>query len=475
MEYVLDYARGLNANDKVIYWCEHTLQNYLRKHEAPLVDIEHVIDYLIAVEVPKINQMSYPDALKKAEIWNKKLQKRAEKITESNKDTKVVLDFEDGFKIVQLVGESAYKREGYLMRHCVTSYYGRDVKVYSLRDKFNNPHCTLEHNKQIKGKGNGEIHPKYIGYVVKFLEFAGMKVRDSEMENLGYVKMDEYLPFLHKDNDFFKGKYWARNSQLLLKNGRKTKMPESLIYLFDILAWNDGGLSLEEFFNAIPPDVDLFKVVDEFKLWLLTDKDNGIKQWANAKTKKIIDEIVVLLKRRLSGRPVSEKEWQSLNSAAWSEVDSAEESTARFAAGVAETAASEPGSAERSAERAAELAGMAAGSAAWLERFAAGESAARMAGWSEVGSVARSGMWAIIESEIDSAAETAERAAKLKQYRAMSAKLFDVVKNAPTSLSVKTTTHMAVKSPMAKKATAKKPVKKGKKAVKKSKKGTTKK
>jgi hypothetical protein len=62
------------------------------------------------------------------------------------------------------------------MSHCVASYYGRDTVIYSLRDSNNNPHCTIEDGNQIKGKGNGSVDPKYIDYVVKFLEKLGMTV-----------------------------------------------------------------------------------------------------------------------------------------------------------------------------------------------------------------------------------------------------------------------------------------------------------
>jgi len=38
------------------------------------------------------------------------------------------------------------------MSHCVSSYYGRKVAIYSLRDKNNLPHATIEENNQVKGK-----------------------------------------------------------------------------------------------------------------------------------------------------------------------------------------------------------------------------------------------------------------------------------------------------------------------------------
>lgn len=72
------------------------------------------------------------------------------------------------------------------MKNDYTGYADSGKEIYSLRDADNMPHCTMERDQQIKGKGNGDIHPKYIDYVVRFLEHMDMKVRDSEMEHLGY-------------------------------------------------------------------------------------------------------------------------------------------------------------------------------------------------------------------------------------------------------------------------------------------------
>jgi hypothetical protein len=215
----LEYAEGMGATQRVVGWLNSTLKNYLQDNEPSISEVEHVIDYLVQNEVAKINQMSYPQAVKKAEAWTLKLQKQAEKIAELPGDTETVLDFNDGFRIVRLVGKNAYEREGKLMRHCVASYYGREAKIYSLRDENNNPHATLEEDNQIKGKGNGSIHPKYIGYVVKFLEYTGMDVRDSEMLNLGYVNVERYKKYLKKDQGLFQGKYWYKENQLLDKDG----------------------------------------------------------------------------------------------------------------------------------------------------------------------------------------------------------------------------------------------------------------
>jgi hypothetical protein len=86
------------------------------------------------------------------------------------------------------------------MSHCLGGYSARkDYDIYSLRDKNNKPHATFEVSKkdkdilQIKGKGNGPIHPKYIHRVLAFLKKLGMDIRESEMVNLGYY----YIPETH--------------------------------------------------------------------------------------------------------------------------------------------------------------------------------------------------------------------------------------------------------------------------------------
>ena len=149
----LNYAKTFNANEEVQFWISHNLANYLKSNPENQDEIEHIIDYLVSEDAPKrFKGMSYEEAKKASEKWTKVQQKKGEHIKEKESDTETVLDFKDGFKIVKLVGKAAYEREGYLMRHCVAFYYGRSVEIYSLRDKDNMPHCTMEKDNQIKGK-----------------------------------------------------------------------------------------------------------------------------------------------------------------------------------------------------------------------------------------------------------------------------------------------------------------------------------
>lgn len=182
-------------------WINSVLKNYLKKNEENQGEIEHIIDFLNSEDAPKrLLKMSYSQAKKSAEKWIEKLNKKAEKIEEKKEDTKIIKKYKNGYKIVKLVGKNAFDREGLLMKHCVSNYFGKEnVEIFSLRDEDNMPHATFEIQKngqqisQVKGKGNGSIKPKYIKYLLDFFKKIGKEIRDSEMENLGYYLISSEL------------------------------------------------------------------------------------------------------------------------------------------------------------------------------------------------------------------------------------------------------------------------------------------
>ena len=178
------------SNPIELEFIEKQLKDYLKDNQEDQTEIEKILDYLYSVK-PNISKIGYKTILEKTEKWHKKLQSVKIKDNEIEwTDYEVILDYKDWFKIVQLKSKECYEREGKLMSHCVASYYGRNSKIYSLRDKDNKPHCTIEENQQIKGKWNWKIDPKYIDYIVKFLEKIWMTVWENEMKNLGYFKLD---------------------------------------------------------------------------------------------------------------------------------------------------------------------------------------------------------------------------------------------------------------------------------------------
>ena len=231
------YLNGVNAPEKVRVWVE---KNYNEYHK--LSNVEHIIDYLCSDKAPKrLDRATYKDMLMKAEKWSISLQKNGKDYIETKKDIETVLDFKDGFKIVKLLSKRAFNREGKLMRHCVESYFSSNDEIYSLRDKTNKPHATMSKNsEQIKGKGNGSINPKYVKYVVEFLEFLNINVRDSEMKLLGYYNIEKIKDKLHKDTPLFRDKYLFETEKFIGKDGEE---------LYDLDLWDIKPLISESKIN----------------------------------------------------------------------------------------------------------------------------------------------------------------------------------------------------------------------------------
>jgi uncharacterized SAM-binding protein YcdF (DUF218 family) len=259
---LINYARGMNAKDDVLLWIEKRIKDYNLISEN-----EHIIDYLCSANRPKrLDRATFQQMKSNAEKWNNSLLKKDKNI--KTDDTKIILDFGDGFKFVELISKADYEREGNLMRHCVASYFGKDKEIYSLRDSENMPHCTVEKDQQIKGKGNGNIHPKYIDYVVRFLEWSGMNVRDSEMQNLGYIvpKFCKYIK-----NTLYRKKYIRKNETVKYKSNIVV-----LTTINDVIAFHgkkkllfDGSIDVRE--NA------------EFSAPLLSEVSGSICVRENAK------------------------------------------------------------------------------------------------------------------------------------------------------------------------------------------------
>src|SRR3990167_6836060 len=111
MEKHISYARAFEARQEVIEWLQTVLVKHLEKNPEVQDEIEHIIDYLSSDSAPqRIQHMAYGEAKNNTDKWTKSLQKKGEHIKETDKDTEIVLDFKDGFKIVKLIGENAYKR-----------------------------------------------------------------------------------------------------------------------------------------------------------------------------------------------------------------------------------------------------------------------------------------------------------------------------------------------------------------------------
>ena len=206
-EYI-EYAKSMEAREEVINWVNVILSSGLKKEvKISQGEVEHVLDYLCSNASPKrLMKMSITQAKSNTKKWVAANQKKGKNLVDRDEDIKTIHNFVCGSSIVELVSTKAYKREGYLMSHCLGGYELNDNRaVYSYRDKKNLPHATFEVVKdnneilQIKGKGNGAIHPKYIEPILAFLQSIDQTPRPSEMKNLGYYHITSEMEYLIKN------------------------------------------------------------------------------------------------------------------------------------------------------------------------------------------------------------------------------------------------------------------------------------
>ncbi len=219
----LNYAKGMDARQEVLDWINQTLAAALRKKkQLPQGEIEHILDYLCSSAAPnRLLKMSIAQAKGNAEKWVKANIKKGRNLQDEDGDLEVIHEYADGSRIVKLLTETAYKREGSLMSHCLGGHkVNADIAIYSYRDAKNYPHATFEVQRnngqiaQIKGKGNGPIHPRYINPILDFLTSIGQKPRPSEMKNLGYYHVDKSLLPLIESVDEFKNQLTSLHGEL---------------------------------------------------------------------------------------------------------------------------------------------------------------------------------------------------------------------------------------------------------------------
>lgn len=136
----------------------------------------------------RIDRIAFPVATSAAILWYKDV---SENIWNYVTDKPVVVKtYEHGFHWVKLVSTLQFEREGKLMKHCVGNgtYFNRwrqtrEAEYYSLRDRHNKPHATMEvlfdgsHPivrkglvNQCKGNSNHKPAGEYQRYIRRFID-----------------------------------------------------------------------------------------------------------------------------------------------------------------------------------------------------------------------------------------------------------------------------------------------------------------
>jgi len=201
---------------------------------------ELVIDWLNANQAGELQginlRMTWEDAVEAQDEWHKDIARQS-RVTELTAEQMLgivtIMEFDDGFRWVDVQTEVCLQHEGTVMGHCVgQGGYTEGVKegtlkILSLRDGNNNPHATIEGRSehpiiitaemvsggqldlyadkaveesfvdmtivQIKGKENKAVVRKYRDYLQEFLtkfqieKFGGMGTND--LENCGLFKL----------------------------------------------------------------------------------------------------------------------------------------------------------------------------------------------------------------------------------------------------------------------------------------------
>lgn len=249
--------KNLSKDDKIKYWVSHNLKNFTNKggilQEA---ELNHIFDWFNSTDASRhinnIEKISIPQAIKLAEKWIQKLNKKSSTI-EQEHGIQILMSWPDMYKMVKLVDEQSFKREGKLMNNCVSTYFGLSHSVIcSLRDPSNNPVATIElqHSKQtidllsknsaimdtlfidksftslfkikqIKGNSNQKIQQKYKSYISDFfIECYDITNTQIDQETLSFMGFIKYNHKNYTESDLFNISHFypEKDTKLILSN-----------------------------------------------------------------------------------------------------------------------------------------------------------------------------------------------------------------------------------------------------------------
>jgi len=178
-------------------------------------EINHIVDYFATLDqtdLKKIYKEPYKTIKQKVQDWDKELatsstdtskEDVAKKSLVKDTDYKIVKEVGNGLKWVKLLTPTSKDVEGDFMGHCVGSVGYENKDIYSLWDKKNLSHVTIEADdkqktiQQIKGKVNRAPVEKYQAMCVDFVANAmmdGYTVK-ADGENIDMIKHSDVYHF----------------------------------------------------------------------------------------------------------------------------------------------------------------------------------------------------------------------------------------------------------------------------------------
>ena len=198
----------ISKSKKYAIWLANQMKNRdLTKREN---EVDTILDWKREVQEVNLNELTFTQAINQArEYQNSLFIPNANGLQNKN----VVLDMGD-FKWVQLITREDCVEEGNAMGHCIgNSHHSSQIAngktmAFSLRDKFNRPHITLEASIETKKifefKGNSNNLPKteYLKYFVDLIEkYDFSEITDSTIRV--FKTVSEVVKRIHEINKSF--------------------------------------------------------------------------------------------------------------------------------------------------------------------------------------------------------------------------------------------------------------------------------
>lgn len=220
----------------MFYPSPETKDNFSRIHDflySP--DSEHLLH--------RLRRISAPQMLELEKEWLIKLSKQ-DVVEVDETHYKVIYDFSNGYRIIELLTPLSKDEEGTLMGHCVGQGGYDNETILSLRDKDNKPHATMQVRdntiQQLQGKQNTAVVEKYTKYLREFILSSGYDATDYCLERFKDCGLIRINKLIYDMNDL------PENFAITLLDFRKVecrKLPNGLAILSDLIIV-DSSLSL---------------------------------------------------------------------------------------------------------------------------------------------------------------------------------------------------------------------------------------
>lgn len=214
--FVPTYTNKIEQYEK---WFKGYLKNYIVDnnidHEAREFGdkLLHICDYLNSAQAKaRFDRMTWDVAESKVAEWDKWLQKRISD-GDDPENTIFVCELNKGFKVVELNSPKCLSYEGAVMGHCVGSYWNKvasgNIKIFSLRDKNDNPHTTIEYDLnrgeviQVQGKENKRPISKYLSLFTEFTKKEKLTISQGvasqlDLKQIGWTYVNGSTPEAYK-------------------------------------------------------------------------------------------------------------------------------------------------------------------------------------------------------------------------------------------------------------------------------------